>query len=290
MARTYISIILHVLIFVSLLSITPIAAAEPNSSHRDIVFDFDQTSGYMIHGKIGGSGDPLHEHSGSAIEATYEKPEINKDGSPALNSDGTRKTSLITEKFRLYDGFVELLQELKNQSHVRVSFFSAGSTIRLRTFLTKIKLPDGRSASEIVYRTLGEEDLTRVGNVGRFREMFRKDLRKVNPDLQNVILLDDVNFALDTQKKNLLLFVEDFPYPERRLHTVLTKKLIAKESGKIREAAKLILEIIQRATHQNESLLQVLSQIRLNPAILTNPLSLNTKETQDIKSCSEIFR
>ncbi len=290
MARTYISFILNFLVLTALLFVAPLIAAAPNSVYKDIIFDFDQTAGYMIHGNIGGSGDPLHEHSGTAIEATYERPDINKDGSPVLNFDGNRKTTLVTEKFRLYAGFVELLQELKRHRSVRVSFFSAGSTIRLLTFLTKIKLPDGRSASEIVYRTLGEEDLTRVGNVGRFREMFRKDLRKVSPDLQNVIMLDDVNFALDGQKQNLLLFVEDFPYPERRLHTEVTKELITKESGKIREASRLILELLERSTLQNESLIQVLSQIRLNPDIIVNPISINTKNDQDIKSCTEAFR
>ena len=290
MARTSITFILNAFTFASLLFVTPAIVAQSNGIQQDIVFDFDQTAGYIIHGKVGGSGDPLHEHSGSVLEATYERPEINKDGSPAVNADGTRKTNLITERFRLYDGFVELLQELKKQKHVRVSFFSAGSAIRLQTFLAKMRLPDGRFANEIAYRTLGESDLTRVGNAGRFREMFRKDLRKISPDLENVILLDDVDFALDTQKRNLLLFIEDFPYPERRLNTVITKELILKESGKIREASRLILEILERSAIHNDSLLQALSQINLNRAILINPLSLNAKEDQEIKSCSDLFR
>jgi hypothetical protein len=214
---------------------------------HDIVFDIDQTIAYKIHEELGNAGDPLQGHGGSVVEISYSKPEIMADGSAMLNADGSRKTVEITEKYRVYDGVVELLQKLKDQPDVRVSFFSGGSTARNQALLEGIHLKDGSQARELAYRVLGEEDLTRVSHTGRYRDMFRKDLRKVNPDTANVIMVDDIAFVLDEQKRSLIILGEDFPYKERKLDIPITEELTIRESEKIKRVSTIIFDTLQRA-------------------------------------------
>lgn len=109
--------------------------------------------------------------------------------------------------YRYSDRAGELIEHLHKRGDVKVSFFSGGEKTRNLELLKKLKLPSGKSADEIAHKILNADDMTRVSNDDtlKFSERFKKDLRKISPDLDRVVLLDDVkNFVLPGQEKNLL--------------------------------------------------------------------------------------
>lgn len=246
----------HFITFLLLLLAVPFAGA---AEIRDIVFDIDETIGYKIRGKVGGAGDPLHAHASKVVEVSYAKPLIAADGAHLLKADGTIQTEMIMEKYRIYDGITELFQKLKSRPGVRVSFFSGGSNARNFALLDAITLPDGSSARQLAYRVLGEDDLTRVSNTGRFREMFRKDLRKVNVDLANLIMVDDIAFMPPEQRRHLLHLGEDFPYAGRRLNIAATEEMTLIEAAKIKRVGAQIISLLELAEAQAIPLTAVLA-------------------------------
>lgn len=227
-----------------LLLLLPLVAL---SAEHHVVFDVDQTLAYKIHGDVGGPGDPLHGRAGRVLEVNYLKPEILPDGTPALNPDGSRKMTAMAEKYRLYDGVAEFLEKLRSEHDVKVSFFSGASSARTTALLAALKMADGSSALDHAYRVKGEADLVRVRETGRYREMFRKDLGKISEDLENVIMVDDIEFVLDSQRRNLLHIGEEFPYQERKLNVAITEELLEREAGRFKLAAARVMQVLEKA-------------------------------------------
>lgn len=155
----------------------------------DIVFDIDLTIATLID-----HGDPL----GGPAENVY------KVGS---------------ERYRIFEGMTDLMLKLKNDPNVRVSFFSGGTEARNEELLRKVKMKDGSSLWELARgRVYGRTSMTPTG-LGpghRIRERFKKDLTKINPNLEDVILIDDIReFVPDSQRGNMFWIGEDFPFPDR---------------------------------------------------------------------------
>jgi hypothetical protein len=192
----------------------------PKSSVVDVVYDIDQTIATLVHEGPGGDwlADPKDPKK-NVYEVTFDRIEVDTMNRPLV----PKKVTRVTESYRVYDGFVEQMEKWRKEisaGKVRVSFFSGGHVERNRALLEAVKLSDGTSVRDMVSEAniYGRESMvaTGVGPEGRVRERFKKDLRIINPDLSQVILVDDIpNFVPNSQLEHVLWLDEDFPYPER---------------------------------------------------------------------------
>ena len=228
----------------------------------DIVFDIDQTIATLIH--EGAYGDLLKDPDDpdkGVVSITWEAHELDEFNKPILNANGDLKTTPKLEKYRLYEGLVDLLSELKKQQEsgrVKISFFSGGFKNRNETLLKHIILDDGSSALDLVTdsngkaRVFNRNDMTSTGLGGhaRVRDRFKKDLTLVNKNLDDVILVDDIKtFALQGQEGNVLWLGENFPYPERVKGTapkIPDRFTIQRERYKMYWIADVLLDAIDR--------------------------------------------
>lgn len=172
----------------------------------DIVFDIDQTIVTLVHDGPGGDflADPVDPNR-NVVGIEFQK-----------------EGSLHRERYRVYEGLTDLMVKLREEQRagrVRISFFSGGHEPRNEALLKKILLPDGTSLWDLSSgRSLGRSSLTATGlpETARIRHRFKKDLTKINPDLSDVIIIDDIQeFVPDSQRGNMFWIGEDFPYPER---------------------------------------------------------------------------
>ncbi len=183
----------------------------------DIVFDIDLTIVAIV--QDGPGGDQLADPT----------------------NPGRNVVTVGDERYRIYDGLRELMEKLEKEQKagkIRISFFSGGEEVRNEELLKKIKLSNGRSLWDLAPgRVLGRSSMTPTGREppARIRERFKKDLTKINPDLSDVILIDDIKeFVPESQRGNMLWIGEDFPYPDRT-HTppeIIDPDLLAREKNK----------------------------------------------------------
>lgn len=108
--------------------------------------------------------------------------------------------------YRIADGAGELLESLSLQPNLQLHFFSGGKKSRNLELLKKIQTPSGKSALELATKTLHFDDLTDVNpKAEKFSDRWKKDLRKIDSDLDRVLLVDDIeNFSLPGQEKQVL--------------------------------------------------------------------------------------
>ena len=114
--------------------------------------------------------------------------------------------------YRINDWALEMITELNQRPNVRISFFSGGNEMRNKELLSKLILMDesGKSFFDIAYKVKNFEDLYEVPqelvNGEKFTDRFKKDLTKINSDLDRLLLVEDnFRFAVnDIQKKNIL--------------------------------------------------------------------------------------
>ena len=188
----------------------------------DIVFDIDLT----IVANIPASGkDPLADPR-NPLHGTVDI-QFPKDGAVA------------SERYRVFEGVRELMEKLRADPRVRVSFFSGGSEARNEALLRSIKLPDGSSLWDLAGgRVYGRSSMsaTGKGSMFRIRDRFKKDLTRINPDISDVIIVDDIKeFVPPSQSGHVLWIGEDFPFPERHhLTRPVTPELLARERDKYR--------------------------------------------------------
>lgn len=201
----------------------------------DVVFDIDLT----IVANIPESGkDPLRD------------PADPRRGTVDIQftDEGVAKA----ERYRVFEGMTDLMAKLKADPRVRVSFFSGGTEARNESLLREIKLPDGTSLWDLAQgRVYGRTSMTATGkgSMHRIRDRFKKDLTRINPDLSDVIIIDDIKeFVPDSQTGHMLWIGEDFPYPERsHILTRVTPDLLARERNKYRWiSSKLELALSER--------------------------------------------
>ncbi|RZA07795.1 MAG: hypothetical protein EOP11_06725 [Proteobacteria bacterium] len=117
--------------------------------------------------------------------------------------------------YRFADDAAEVVAEAASSPDYRLSFFSGGTMSRNRELLKRLMLPDGRSALDASVQVLGFDDLspgdTRPG--ARFSERWKKDLTKIEPNLNNVVLFEDIpHFHTTEQKANLLWIGPTYDY------------------------------------------------------------------------------
>ena len=132
------------------------------------------------------------------------------------------------ELYRLADWSTEMITNLANTDNIKISFFSGGPNDRNKHLLQNFFLNDGsgRSYFDITHKLLSKEDLTTVRkeNLDKidFTEKFKKDLRKVSSNTNNVILIDDnFRFALSKKmRKNIIWLGHQYIHFEKYSETV----------------------------------------------------------------------
>ncbi len=187
----------------------------------DIVFDIDLTIVSLINDRPGGDllADPAN---------------------PTRNIVNIHHGEM-DENYRVFEGVTDLMEKLEKEQRagrVRVSFFSGGTEARNEALLRSIKLKNGTSLWDLAPgRVLGRNSMTPTGlkPPARIREQFKKDLTKINPDLSDVIIIDDIKeFVPDSQRGNMLWIGEEFPFPDRTPipPTTVDPEILARERNK----------------------------------------------------------
>lgn len=124
---------------------------------------------------------------------------------------GRRIIEVEGKKYFIHDGVEEFIENLLRHDGVKISFFSGGSVTRNQSLLASIKLQDGRSLKDIAYKILNREDLTPVLNVPsteKFYKRYKKDLTKISPDLEQLIMIDDTqHFVLNSRQEEHVVYL-----------------------------------------------------------------------------------
>ena len=117
--------------------------------------------------------------------------------------------------YRFADDSAAIIAEAAANPNLRVSFFSGGEKERNLELLQKLKLPDGRSALDVATKVLSSDDLTPASsdpNAG-FADRWKKDLTKIEPDLDRVVLVDDMaDFSVPGQERNMYWLGETYNF------------------------------------------------------------------------------
>ncbi len=139
---------------------------------------------------------------------------------PLENSHSANTAKVIWAQgkpYRITEWTSEVLGELSKKRDLRISFFSGGDKIRNIELLKQIILPNQKSAFDIAYKTLHEEDLIEINSDESlaFTSRFKKSLTKINPDLDRIILVDDsIGFTPPEQRRNQLWLGETYDFYE----------------------------------------------------------------------------
>lgn len=107
---------------------------------------------------------------------------------------GKRIIEVEGKKYFVHFGLEEFIENLLSKEDIKISFFSGGTRSRNLGLLSQIKLSNGKSLADIAYKVLGKEDLTVIAGVKpeeRFSKRFKKDLRLISQDLDQLIMIDD---------------------------------------------------------------------------------------------------
>jgi hypothetical protein len=103
----------------------------------------------------------------------------------------------------------EVITALYEDPRVRISFYSGGGNERNIKLLNQFKLVDSEQTyADIAYKILGKNDLAEINpkpNSEYFPDLYKKDLRRITLDLENVILVEDIkDFVIPSQRQNVL--------------------------------------------------------------------------------------
>lgn len=91
---------------------------------------------------------------------------------------------------------------------LQIHFFSGGVRARNVELLSKLKLANGQSYHGLAASISSFEDLVDLGeefNGGYFTDRYRKDLRRIAPLDELVMLEDNIHFALDERQQKRVL-------------------------------------------------------------------------------------
>jgi hypothetical protein len=131
-------------------------------------------------------------------------------------SRGSAEVIIVGEElYRVHDWARELVTALVLDPNYRVSFFSGGPMDRNIKVLESIKIMDGsqRSFLDISHKTFHREDLLFVDAPARLEnpapaDSWKKDLRKINNDLNKVVMFeDDSRHALNIKQRENILWM-----------------------------------------------------------------------------------
>lgn len=230
----------------------------------DIVFDIDLTIVSTLYDEEGTDllRDPSDPKRGT-FDITFNSPELSG--------------KIVTETYRRYDGVTDLMQELKRlqkEGLVRISFFSGGHEARNKALLKNIKLHDGSSLYDLATpeRIFSRTEMMATGlqPPARIRERFKKDLRIVNPNLEDVVLIDDIKeFVPDSQKGNMFWIDEKFPYRDRIYGNlpVPDAELLYRERNKFDWISNYLFEALERRKKGDKSFSKIIQEMTDNGRI-----------------------
>ena len=250
-------------LFILILLIPMMALAE---LPLDVVFDIDLTIVTRVddgpHGDM--LADPTDPRRGT-VDINFLEPEYDRQNRPLGN-----RTTPRNERYRIYDGMTDLMEKLKvlqQEGKVRVTFFSGGPEARNEALLRTIKMRDGSSLWDLASgRVHGRTALTPTGVPSRMRirDRFKKDLTRVNPDLNDVIIIDDIKeFVPVDQRENLLWIGEEFPYPERVHHppSVIDPEGLEREKTKFQWISRELEMAINRRIETGRPLKSIIQEV-----------------------------
>lgn len=133
--------------------------------------------------------------------------------------DTSRLFHVNGEYYRLADGAEEIIDDLLKNKNVRISFFSGGVESRNVNLLKSINLPNSnKSLYEISHKVLSKKDLSVVSTNQelKFFERYKKDMRLVSKDLDNIVLLDDLKkFTPKAQRSNILWMGDTYEFTDK---------------------------------------------------------------------------
>jgi hypothetical protein len=121
--------------------------------------------------------------------------------------------------YYIHDGLEEFIEDIVKKGDVKISFYSGGEWERNRELLSKIKLKNNQSLLDTAYKIKNREDLVSVENPpanARFAERYKKDLRKISKELDELIMFDDTaDFVIEdvvNQNKHVFHIGKAFEY------------------------------------------------------------------------------
>lgn len=124
---------------------------------------------------------------------------------------GRRIVEIEGKKYFIHDGVEEFIENLLRHEDVKISFFSGGGIGRNHALLASIKLSDGRTLKDIAFKILNREDLTPVLNIPpteKFYKRYKKDLTRISPDLDQLIMIDDTReFVLNAKQEEHVVYL-----------------------------------------------------------------------------------
>lgn len=108
------------------------------------------------------------------------------------------------EAYHVFDHARQLVERAYRDG-LQIHFYSGGPNVRNLDLLSKLKLSNGKSFADIASNILGREDLVDLGEQfeGKFfTDRYRKDLTKIAPLDQLVIIEDNRFFPLDEAQRS----------------------------------------------------------------------------------------
>lgn len=168
-------------------------------------------------------------------------------------------------QYQVLDGAPEIL--LAAERGGRVSVFSFGDRARNRAVLSQLRLPDGRTALQLIESSGGKvlslEDATMLADGNH------KDLRKVNPDLSRVVMFEDnPRWILPGQNKSVV-FIGGKP---DHLPSALAQSAGTEAYLRVRNRLAAGWGIFRRSQHlaanQELSLHEALARVQADASIL----------------------
>jgi hypothetical protein len=237
----------------------------------------------MIHDGPNGDwlADPKNPNKGivNVDFIDYLTDELNR---PLTDPESLLKAKKLNHKYRIFPHVEEFLQELKvmqEKGLVRVSFMSGGSMSRNLVVLDKIILPDGTTALDLatpkngIAGVFGGEHLkpTGLGPEHRYRERFKKNLKLVNPDLRDVVLIDDIrDYLPEIHQKNMFWIDDVFPYPERLRGGAIippTPAMIKTEKNKMQWVRHYIMQALDERFKGKTMMTEILQRMNKSNSI-----------------------
>lgn len=166
------------------------------------------------------------------------------------------------ERYRVSDHTSEVLAQLFRKKDIRVSFYSGGSADRNAAVLKQIFISENMTAYDLAYKVLNKEDLIKVSDDPSlsFTQRLKKDLTKIQPDLNRVVLFDDsANYTLEEQKKNQLWLGKTYTFYEHKsdipIHrTEYDPPTISewrRERNKVLSIYEAIEQVYENRSHKN---------------------------------------
>jgi hypothetical protein len=171
--------------------------------------------------------------------------------------------------YRILDGAPEFLQALSENPKIRISIFSLGPRNRNHALLKELRLPNGKKAEEVIYRVLSQEDATAV------KGAELKDLRKINPDLRRVLIVEDTKDSVLSGQRDHVLWLgnkpKDFPSSLNRnlsidgVETVGDVSRFVQYRNRLTYAMGSILKVSENTKDPHFSLEKTLVELKESP-------------------------